>query len=419
MSGRFASTSTRVVALVGGSHFVHHTYFMLLPPIFLPLRTDLGLTDPQLGLALGTLGLVVTALQLPYGHLSDTYSRTLVLAMSFVFGATGAVLTAIAWDFQSLVFAQVILGIGIAGHHPAHYPLISAATTAATRGRAYSVHGFTGTLGLATPPATVALFATMGLDWRLAIWAIAIVGAVYGAACLLAFRWFVDPGVTRPPTRDRPARAELSPRRQRLLAGLRSLVSARPILVLTVLWFASSMAAWGVRQYTGTLLTDGYGVGAAAANLSVSAMLVIGAVLIFAGGWLTDRHSPGPVLLGGYAALVLVAGVLALSTIPTIVAIALVLVLGATVDGSRPARAALADRFSSSDSVGKNFGLLTIGVSGGSAVAPPLLGMVVDGWGIGWAFAAIAGFGVLAGLLTVVVLSLAGGRASPSATVAD
>ena len=61
MSGRFASTSTRVVALVGGSHFVHHTYFMLLPPIFLPLRTDLGLTDPQLGLALGTLGLVVTA----------------------------------------------------------------------------------------------------------------------------------------------------------------------------------------------------------------------------------------------------------------------------------------------------------------------------------------------------------------------
>ena len=419
MSETFDAATARVVALVGGSHFVHHSYFMLLPPIFLPLRTDVGLTDPQIGLALGTLGLVVTALQLPFGHLSDSHSRTLVLAISFVFGAAGAALTAIAWDFTSLVAAQVILGIGIAGHHPAHYPLISAATTDATRGRAYSVHGFSGALGFATPPAVIAAAATLGVGWRLAIGGIAAVGALYGGLCLLVFHRSVDRRITHPPAADRPADGELAPRADRFVAGLRSLFSSRPILALTVLWFVSSMAAWSVKQYTGTLLTDGYGVGPAAANLAVSAMLVVGAILIFAGGWLTDRYSPGPVLLVGYGGFVLFTGVLALSTIPVIAAIAVVLVLSATVDAGRPARAALADRFSTSDSVGKNFGLLTIGISGGAAVAPPILSSIISRAGIAWAFAAIAAFGVLAGGLTLVVLSLDGSTTRPMETPAD
>ena len=85
-----------VVGLVGGSHLVNHAYFMLLPPVFGPLRADLGLTDAQLGIALGTVGVVVTALQLPFGSLSDSRSRTSVLAISLTFGAIGAILTGTA-----------------------------------------------------------------------------------------------------------------------------------------------------------------------------------------------------------------------------------------------------------------------------------------------------------------------------------
>jgi hypothetical protein len=50
---------------------------MPLSPVFGPLRTKLGLTDAQLDVALGTVGVVVTALQSPFGSLSD--SRTAVL----------------------------------------------------------------------------------------------------------------------------------------------------------------------------------------------------------------------------------------------------------------------------------------------------------------------------------------------------
>lgn len=417
-----ADQSRLVVGLVGGSHLVNHAYFMLLPPIFGPLRAELGLTDAQLGVALGVVGVVVTALQLPFGSLSDSRGRTPVLAISLVFGALGAALTATAQSYAWLLAASVVTGVGIAGHHPAHYPLIGAATTPDTRGRAYSVHGFTGALGFAAPPAIVAATATLGLDWRLAIGAIAAVGAVYGVACLLAFDRYVDPDITHPtsdgaperPGRSAPGAPSLAVRVGR---ELRSLLSSPPIVALTVLWFLTSAAGWGIKQYTATLLSTGYGIPDATANFTVSAMLAVGAVLIFGGGYLTDRYAAGPVLVSGYAALVAVAGLLALGALPVLGVLALVLVLSATVDGSRPARASLADALSPDDAAGKNFGLLTIGISGGAAIAPPVLSVVVARFGVSAAFWSIAALGVLAIALTGVVLSMGGraiaGRAQP------
>ncbi|MBX0284854.1 MFS transporter [Halomicroarcula sp. F28] len=409
------SQSRLVVGLVGGSHLVNHAYFMLLPPIFGPLRADLGLTDAQLGIALGVVGVVVTALQLPLGSLSDSRGRTPVLAISLSFGALGALLTATAQSYAWLLGASVVTGIGIAGHHPAHYPLIGAATTAETRGRAYSVHGFTGALGFAAPPAIVAATATLGLDWRLAIGAIAAVGTLYAVACLLAFARYVDRDITHPSSEATPSTAESPtasdpPFTTRVRRELHRLLASPPIVALTVLWFCTSAAGWGIKQYTATLLSTGYAIPDSTANFAVSTMLTVGAVLIFGGGWLTDRHAPGPVLVGGYAALAAVAGLLAIGSLPVLGALALVLVLSATVDGSRPARAALADALSAEDSAGKNFGLLTIGISGGAAVAPPVLSVVVGRFGVGAAFWAIAGLGVVAIGLTGVVLSV-GGRA--------
>ncbi|WP_324662970.1 MFS transporter [Haloarcula sediminis] len=165
------------------------------------------------------------------------------------------------------------------------------------------------------------------------------------------------------------------------------------------------------------MLSAGYGFPDATANFAVSAMLTVGAVVIFGGGYLTDRYAAGPVLVGGYAALAIVAGLLALGALPVVGALALVLVLSATVDGSRPARAALADALSTDGAAGKNFGLLTIGISGGAAVAPPVLSTVVARFGVTAAFWAIAVLGIVAIGLTAVVLSVDGtamsGRAQP------
>ena len=408
-----------VVALVGGSHVVNHMYFMLLPPVTGALALDLGVSVAQVGLAVGLVGLVVTALQLPFGHLSDTRGRTPVLAVSLSFGALGALLTATAQSYAWLLLAQVVVGVGIAGHHPAHYPLLSAATDPGARGRAFSVHGFTGAIGFATPPGVVAGASALGFDWRVAIGAIGAVGAVYGAVALFLLHTRVADAVTAPAggaaAADETAwtgrRLLALPRRA--LAGFRDLVSSRGIVLLTVLWLLTSMAAWGIKTQTIPLLTGGYGMADATANLLVSAMFVLGAVLMFGGGWLTDRTSPGFVLVVGYVAFVAIAAALATGGLPFPVLVVLTLVLAATIDFSRPARSALGDALSSQESMGKNFGLLTIGISGGAAVAPPVLGYVASQAGEASAFVAMAALGVITLALTVVVIRL--GEASPRA----
>jgi MFS family permease len=405
-----------VVALVGGSHVVNHMYYLLLPPVTAVAAADLGIGVARIGFAIGLLGAVVTGLQLPFGHLSDTRGRTPMLAISLGFGAVGAVLTATAQSYAWLLVSQAILGVGIAGHHPAHYPLLSAATEPGTRGRAFSIHGFTGALGFAAPPAIVAGAFTLGYGWRTALGLIAAVGVVYAVVCVGVFVRYVDSEITAPSDTSRAdepwsvGRVRALP--GRALASLRGMLAQRGILLITVLWLITSIAAWGIKTQTLPLLTDTYGLPSATGNTLVSAMFVVGAILMFGGGWLTDRVSPESVLVGGYVALVAVTAALATGALPALVVIGLTLLLASTIDYSRPARATLADRFSTADDIGKNFGLITIGISGGAAIAPPVLGWMSGTYGVEASFATMAVLGLVSLALTGIILRTEGKQAT-------
>ncbi|WP_276274370.1 MFS transporter [Haladaptatus sp. QDMS2] len=407
--------SSLVVSLVGGSHFVNHMYLMLLPPAFALLGPVFSVSTAQLGLAVGVLGAVVTLLQLPYGYLSDAHSRTLVLSLSLGFGALGAFLAAIAPTYEWLLVSQVVLGIGVAGHHPAHYPLLAAATTEGKRGRAYSVHGFTGALGLAAPFALVPLALVLGFGWREAFLAIALFGGLYAVVCLGAFARYVGRDVTHPPAEASKPDA-IAPS---FASELRTLITTPVILLLTTLWFVSSLAAWGVRTYSQTLLAAGYGFAPADASLASSAMLAVGAGFILLGGWVTDRTLTDNVLLAGYGALAVLAAVLASGSVPVLLALALVLVLASTIDVSRPARAKLTDRASARKDVGKNFALMTIGISAGGAIGPPVFGYVIDVAGVGLAFYLVAALAAVAVALALAIRSVSAAHDTTAPTTSE
>lgn len=376
-------------------------YLMLLPPAF-----------ALLGLAVGVLGGVVTLFQLPFGYVSDTYSRTLVLGISLGFGAVGAALAAMAQSYEWLLLSQVVLGIGVAGHHPAHYPLLAAATTESRRGRAFSVHGFTGVLGLAAPFALVPLVLSLGGGWREAFLTIAAFGGLYAVVCLGAFWRYVSRDVTHPP--ETTDTGDVTPS---FGSELRTLLTTPLILLLTILWFVNSLAAWGIRTYAQTLLSSGYGFASADASLASSAMLAVGAGFILLGGWLSDRTLAENVLYAGYGALALLAAVLASSMVPVLLALGFVLLLESTIDVSRPARAKLTDRASARKDVGKNFALMTIGISAGGAIGPPVFGYVIDIAGVDVAFYLIAALAALALGLTFMIRA-ASGQVAPTASPA-
>jgi predicted MFS family arabinose efflux permease len=420
VAGRAPTTVSRdasvVVGLVSGSHVVNHAYLLLFAPAFSQLSADFSVTLGQLGLAVGLVNAVVTVGQLPLGYISDSYSHAAVLVGSLAVGTLGCGLAALATSYEWLLAAAVVMGLGVAGHHPAHYPLISAAAPDGYRSRAYSVHGFAGALGLALPFAVVPAAVAFGFDWQAAFSAIAALGAAYTLLVVVVVRRLPE-DITRAGAKARDEeeslgdalRAEsgvddrLGLLADRAAAYARTVVGAPLILLLTALWFVNSAAVWGVRAYAATLLEAGYGLGSGTASLVASVMLVVGAAVLLGGGYLADRVGPTPMLFVGYGALVVFSAALSTALLPVVVAVGLVLLLAATVDLSRPARATLTDLASERRDVGKNFALMTIGISAGGAIAPPAFGYAIETAGVHAAFAGIAATAAVALALSVVV----------------
>lgn len=396
------SHAPAVVGLVSGSHVVNHAYLLLFAPAFPLLGAELDASLAELGLALGLANAVVTAGQLPLGYVSDSYSHGAVLVGCLTLGTVGAGMAAVAPSYAWLLVAAAVMGAGVAGHHPAHYPLISAAAPDSYRSRAYSVHGFAGAIGLALPFAAVPAAVAAGYGWRVAFGVLAGLGAAYTLVAAVAVRRLPDSVTRAGALAQEPAEDGETPDTGRETTGaddsvLRRLldyaqtVAASPlIVVLTAVWFVNSVAVWGIRTYTATLLDAGYGLAPETASLLASAMLVVGAVVLLGGGYLADRVGPLPMLFAGYGSLVVLAGVLSRRVLPVAAAVALVVFLAATIDLSRPARATLTDVASGRANVGKNFALVTIGISGGGAVAPPAFGFVIESTGVGAAFLGVA-----------------------------
>ncbi|WP_254840230.1 MFS transporter [Natronomonas marina] len=400
-----------VVGLVSGSHVVNHAYLLLFAPAFPLLGAEFGVSVAALGLAVGVVNAVVTAGQLPLGYVSDSYSHTAVLVGSLAVGTLGAALAAVAPSYEALLGAAAVMGAGVAGHHPAHYPLISAAAPDAYRSRAYSVHGFAGALGLAVPFAAVPAAVALGYGWRAAFAAVAALGVCYTAVTVLAVRR-VPRELARAGAEAREVEADDTGGTpggrgralvRRFRSYLRTVAGAPLVLLLTALWFVNSAAAWGVRTYAATVLDAGYGLEAGTASIVASAMLVVGAVVLLGGGYLGDRVGPVPLLYAGYGALVVFAGALASARLPLVAAVGVVLLLAATVDLSRPARATLTDLASERRDVGKNFALMTVGISLGGAVAPPFYGYVIETASVETAFLAIAATAAVALALSAFV----------------
>jgi MFS family permease len=407
------SYATKVVALVSGSHVVNHAYLLLYAPAFTLMGIEFDASLAALGLTIGVVNGVVTAGQLPLGYVSDNYSHGAVLVGCLAVGSLGCALSAFAPTYEWLLVAAGVMGLGVAGHHPAHYPLISATAPETYRSRAYSAHGFAGAIGLAVPFAAVPASVALGFGWRGAFLGIAALGFCYAGVAAVAVRRLPE-SVTRagalaqeddPESLGGPAGPvdRLRSLGERFVDYLQMLAGAPLILLLTALWFVNSAAVWGVRSYAATLLEAGYLVDSGTASLVASAMLVVGALVLLGGGYFADRIGPLPMLFAGYGSLVVLAGLLSTALLPAVLAMGVVLLLAATVDLSRPARSTLTDLASERRDVGKNFALMTIGISAGGAVAPPFFGYVIERFDVWAAFVGVAATAAVALVLSVAV----------------
>ncbi|WP_254274569.1 MFS transporter [Haloarcula marina] len=390
-----------VVGLISGSQFVNHMYLVLLPPILTILSDEFEVSLALLGIALGVQALTNTVFQLPFGYLADHYDRTIALAVSSFLGAIGVLVVAISPSFGWLVVGQAIIGIGVAGHHPAHYPLLTDATPDSIRGRAFSVYNFGGMLGFAAPPVIITAIITFpDLTWRHAIGTVGIVGIVYAVVVTAVFARSLGREITGPNVTDTDQADGIL---DRVRAELRSLVADSEILIVAVLALVAATANWALSSYTVVFLTETYEIPLEQANLTLTGLFLTGSVGVLASGSLTDRFSPAPVMLVSFVGLTVLVGVIASSLAPAIVAIGLFLAVGAVRSLEGPARDTLTERLSGDGTVGKSFAVVTIGIMLGSTIAPPVFGYLIDQFGVQAAFFAVGAVAAIATAVTVMI----------------
>jgi MFS family permease len=106
-----------LIFLVGSLCFVLSMFYRVSTAIISPdLARELSLSSAQLGQLSAAFFYAFAANQIPLGLAMDRFGARRVMAVLAVLAVAGAVLFAAGHSFESLLFARVLLGIGMSGN---------------------------------------------------------------------------------------------------------------------------------------------------------------------------------------------------------------------------------------------------------------------------------------------------------------
>jgi MFS family permease len=247
--------------------------------IFPLLRTDLHLTDLQLGVV-GSSFMWMYALAGPLaGWLSDRVSpRNVILgALAFWSVVTGA--TAVCHSFGSMVLFRTLGGLGEAFYFPAAMALIGMYHSASTRSRAMALHQsgvYAGTIGGGALSALIA----QDHGWRSSFFLFGAAGVVLMVILAVALR--------RPPQKNVPS----SESHADFFSGVRNVLASGRVLTLIGVFIGANFVAVVFLTWLPTYLYTRFHLSLANAGFSATAYLQMASVTgVLLGGMLADRFA--------------------------------------------------------------------------------------------------------------------------------
>lgn len=136
LDSAFRKTKWSVVWLLTLTIFSALTVGGLLAPIQEAVKIDLGLSDFQLAMIVGSATAIPAAiLSLPIAWMVDHHTRTRLLIILASFWAVGTIGTAFAQDFYGLFAARLVSGIGAATAFPVLVSILADVCMPQRRGR--------------------------------------------------------------------------------------------------------------------------------------------------------------------------------------------------------------------------------------------------------------------------------------------
>lgn len=285
---------------------------LLIGFLVAPITKEFALAPAQVGLvaSAGFVGMFLGAAI--SGRLADRYGRRLIFQATLVLFSVGAVLSALAPTFETLLAARVIAGLGLGGELPVVATLVSEFSPRAQRGRMIvlleSFWAY-GTLAAGL----VALFVLPQFGWRGAF-VVAALPALYVAYLRSALpespRYLAERGRTA--EADAIVRrveragggalltlgAAIAPVRsgRTSIAQLFSPAYARRTVMLWILWFGITFTYYGIFLYVPSLLAA-RGLSEVRSNEFFFLSTIAQIPGYFSAAWLVERWGRKPTLV--------------------------------------------------------------------------------------------------------------------------
>lgn len=278
----------RSLGLLSVAHAVNHAYAVLLPPIFLAIIKEFGVTVSAVAILAAAGAFASGMVQLSYAELTRRVSRRRLLGIGGILFGSGFAATALATNFVTFAIPNILSRIGGSPQHPVGNGLLAEQFPAERRGFAISAHIAGGNVGTVV----VAIVGTpmlLALGWR-------GVSIVFGVAAILIALGIV--ALVRERGTDRAAAVAGGSS----LDALRRVVADRDLrwLFLTSVLGGGGRGLGVVNLFVLIHLTRVLGFDEATSGLMYGALIVFSVPMPLVAGWLSDRLGRKPLIIAAY-----------------------------------------------------------------------------------------------------------------------
>jgi MFS family permease len=363
---------SRAIGLISAGHFMSHFYQLTLPPLFVFIKPDLGVTYAALGLLMTAFFVATAVAQVPVGMLVDRIGARRVLIAGLVLMSGAVALAGLMNSYAALLALFLVAGLGNAVFHPADFAILSATVQESRLGRAFGIHTFGGSIGYAAAPLTLGLFTSLW-DWRAAVGAVGIIGLAIAAVIALSGDTLRDPAASggAGPKGAADGKPGEKPSWRFMLS--------RPMVMFFLFYACISASGTGMTNFSVVALIEVYGTTLAAANSALTVFLVAAMVGTLPGGYLADwtrRHD----LVLVICFLVMAASVAAIGTasLPLWLILVAVTAAGLMRGVYNASRDMLVKQTAPDGRIGSAFGFVTLGYSLGQGGTPVIYGWLMD-----------------------------------------
>ncbi len=285
---------------------------ILISFLLAPITREFGLAPTQTGLiaSAGFVGMFLGAAV--SGRLADRYGRRVVFQATLVLFSVGALLSAAAPTFETLLAARVVAGLGLGGELPVVATLVSELSPRAARGRMIVLlESFWAYGTLAAGLIAIGVIPAYGWRWAFVVGAVPALYVAYLRRALPESPRFLaergrtaeaDAVVRRVERAGGGALLTLAPavppaRGGRTRAGeLLAPAYRRRTAMLWILWFGITLSYYGIFLYVPSLLVA-RGLSEVRSNEFFFLSTLAQVPGYFSAAWLVDRWGRRPTLV--------------------------------------------------------------------------------------------------------------------------